>query len=104
MIRPESLELITGENIHELEPGDWIWDDGLRTRSAHERSLTWHNIEETIGFRQIHILDLDFPYGLRYSKPWMLSDIDSYNGGYAWEIFDYNRFYKFKKEKKNDQT
>lgn len=104
MIRPDSLELITEYNIQDLEPGDWIWDDKLALRVEHKRSLNRHQIMEPSGFRQIHILDIDWSYGLRYSKPWMLSTFDDWRGGYAWEIYDYNRFYKFKKENVNDQT
>lgn len=98
------LELITKENIYELQPGDWIWDNKLIERRAHKRTLSNETITEPIGFRQIHILDIDTRYGLVYSKPFMLSNNhDSWYQGSNWEIFELNRYYKFKKEVKTNE-
>lgn len=95
----ESLfELITEENIHTLKPGEWIWDNGKVNRNEHSQSLWPRKIFEPKGFRQIHILNEDFP---KYSsKPFMLSDFDGCRGGYSWQYFESNRFYKFKGEVK----
>ena len=84
---------ITRENIYTLKPGDWIWDDKLIERREHERSLRPETITEPIGFRQIHILDLD-DFHRWNSKPFMLSTIDdSYANSYTWVYFEENRFY-----------
>lgn len=96
------LEPITQDNIHELIPGEWIWDKALCERAEHKRTIFAKKILEPIGFRQIHILDIDRCSPLPYSKPWMLSTIDGYHGPYAWEIYEYGRFYKFKKEATDD--
>ena len=89
-----SLIPITRENIYALKPGEWIWDDKLIERKVHRRSLGDETISEPIGFRQIHILDLDrFDSGW-CTKPFMLSDIDNYTpGGPIWVHFQQNRFY-----------
>lgn len=94
------LEPITEKNVRELSPGEWIWDNSPIERREHCRSLNSNKIVEPRGFRQIHILDLYTPYGLQYSKIFMLSNIDGQRGGYTWEIFEYNRYYKFKKGEK----
>lgn len=89
-----TLVPITRENIYTLKPGDWIWDDKLIERREHKRSLYDEKITEPIGFRQIHILDLeDFAAGW-VTKPFMLSDIDSDRSGYRWVYFEENRFYR----------
>lgn len=88
-----TLVPITRENIYTLKPGDWIWDDKLIERREHKRSLYSEKITEPIGFRQIHILDLD---GFRSwnNKPFMLSSIDStHYSNYSWVYFEENRFY-----------
>lgn len=91
------MEPINMDNMHELKPGEWIWDSECVNRREHRRTLYQETIIEPIGFRQIHILDLDlFP---RWSsKPFMLSTIDG--DGYIWQYFQIGRFYKFKKEVK----
>lgn len=95
------FELITHENIHELQPGEWIWDNKIEARRAHKRSLYNESVLEPIGFRQVHILDLETH---PMTKPFMLSSIDNigFGNGNAWVFFEPNRFYKFKKEKKHD--
>lgn len=92
------MEPITKYNIHDLKPGEWIWDKALCERSEHKRTIFAEKTLEPIGFRQIHILDIDRYHTLQYSKPWMLSTIDGDHGHYAWEIYERGRFYKFKKE------
>lgn len=89
-----SLIPITRENIYALKPGEWIWDDKLIERKVHRRSLGNETISEPIGFRQIHILDLDsFAAGWN-TKPFMLSDIDGYNPvSHTWVRFENYRFY-----------
>ena len=81
---------ITHENVYSLKQGDWIWDDKPIERPIHERSLGGETVMEPIGFRQVHILDLD-GFGRWNYKPFMLSDIDK--SGYRWEYFEENRFY-----------
>ena len=85
---------ITRENIYTLKPGEWIWDDKIIERREHKRSLWSEKVKEPIGFRQIHILDLDgFATGWN-TKPFMLSDIDSHMpGGPIWVYFEEGRFY-----------
>lgn len=84
---------ITRENIHELKPGDWIWDDKIVERRAHKWSIYEDKTSEPKGFRQIHLLSLkDFDRGFS-RKPFMLSDVDSNTSGYTWERFEENRFY-----------
>lgn len=89
------FELITHENIHELHPGEWIWDNKPQARRAHKRSIYNESILEPIGFRQIHILDLETH---PKTKPFMLSSIDNigFGSGTSWVYFEPNRFYKFK--------
>lgn len=90
------LEPITYENLHELHPGEWIWDSKLYARRAHKKTIYNESIVEPIGFRQVHILDLkDFP---RFSsKPFMLTSIDNFGFGRGneWVHFEHGRFYKF---------
>lgn len=99
------FELITYENIHELQPGEWIWDNKQQARRVHKRSIYNESIVEPIGFRIVNIIDLDGFYRF-HSKPFMPSSIDNigFGSGMTWEYFELNRFYKFKKENKNDQT
>ena len=96
MIKFDDLELITFENLHELKPGEWIWDSKIITRRAHKRSIYVESVQEPTGFRQIHILDID---SIPTSKPFMLSSIDNigFGNGDEWVCFEINRFYKFKK-------
>lgn len=89
------FEVITEDKLSKLSPGDWIWDNKIVLNNKHERSLSTELINEPIGFRQIHILDLkDYPSFS--SKPFMLSDC-SRNIGHEWVHFEPNRFYMFKK-------
>ncbi len=89
------FEPITRSNLDRLKEGEWIWDNRLTTRPAHGRSLSGEEIEEPIGFRQVHIVKTGDPY---FSKQLMLSDI--HRGGYRWEYLDAWRFYKFKEKEK----
>ena len=93
------LELITTDNIHELQPGEWIWDNKLIERTEHAASIDPKPIVEPIGFRQIDILDLkDFH---RFSwTPFMLTNIDSSypHRPHSWVYWENNRFYRFRKE------
>ena len=99
------LEPITYENIKELSPGEWIWDNKQIKKYPHRRTLFSDSTTfEAAGFRQIHILDLD---NLKFSnKPFMLSL--SANGlRYRqfiseWVYFEEGRFYRFKKEVNNE--
>lgn len=85
---------ITRDNICTLKPGDWIWDDKPVERRVHKRSIYEDKTVEPIGFRQIHILDIEgFIKGCD-NKPFSLSDFDSDSGGYNWVFFEENRFYK----------
>lgn len=91
------LEPITYDNIQELNPGEWIWDNKTLSRDIHDRSLCQETITEPVGFRQIHIMDKDDvkhfkAYG---TPPFMLSDID-YSSGNKWVYFEEGRFYRFK--------
>lgn len=102
MINLDILELITFENLHELKPGEWIWDNKIITRRAHKRSIYCESVQEPTGFRQIHILDIE---SIPTLKPFMLSNIDNigFGSGSEWVHFEINRFYKFKnKERKDD--
>lgn len=89
------LEPITRENIHLLKEGDWIWDNNTIIRYEHGLGLHPKKIEERIGFRQIHILDLKL-YPQWSSKPFMLSSIDK--GIYQWTYFEEGRFFMFKRK------
>ena len=73
------LEPIIYENICELEPGEWIWDNCLVTRLVHERCLDKKTTKEPIGFRQIDILDLA-GFSVINTHPFMLSSIDDIRG------------------------
>ena len=95
---PIVFELITLDNIRELQPGEWIWDSATIRRRAHKRSLWGDTVEEPVGFRQIHIIDVDSI--IPRLKPFMLSNADEYKGGYVWENFHDNRFYRFRKDLK----
>ena len=99
------LEPITVDNIYELEPGEWIWDNKQIEKCPHRRTLSSDSsILEAAGLRQIHILDLG---NLKFSnKPFMLSL--SANGLRYWQFisewvyFEEGRFYRFKKEFNNE--
>ena len=90
------MELITYENIHDLHPGEWIWDSKRHARRAHKASVYIESTVEPIGFRQIHILDLA-GFGVYSSKPFVLSSIDNtgFGRGTEWVYFEEGRFYKF---------
>lgn len=94
------MEPITPENIHELTPGEWIWDDEIISRRIHKRQLGDERIKEPIGFRQVHILDAD--ENRYWMQPFMLSTIDS-RDSHVWEHLEPNRYYKFKKKKETDE-
>ena len=93
------LEPITHENIKELSSGEWIWDNKQIEKWPHRRTLSSDNtIFEAAGFRQIHILDLD--YLLFSNKPFTLS-LAANGVRYRqliseWEYFEEGRFYRFK--------
>lgn len=90
------LEEITYENLHELHPGEWIWDSKRHARRAHKATIYIDSIVEPIGFRQVHILDLKM-FPTYSSKPFMLSSIDNsgFGRGTEWVHFEEGRFYKF---------
>ena len=99
------FEPITYQNISELIPGEWIWDNKIESKLAHEVSMCQDKfILEPVGFRQVHILRLDdFP--MFTSKPFMLStglflnkdgSIHCSSSPYLWEYFEEGRFYRFK--------
>lgn len=92
------LEPITYDNIHELKPGEWIWDDKPKTRRQHRRSLSKDTIIEPTGFRQIHIMDEDDVRDFKWcnASPFMLSTIDDDKINYVWANFKEGRFYRFK--------
>lgn len=94
---PSIFEPITIDNLHELQPGEWIWDNRIITRRAHKRSIYGETVDEPIGFRQIHILDID---SIPYLKPFMLSNIDDRHGYSSWVNLEDGRFYKFRKDLK----
>ena len=94
------FEPITASNLKDLKPGDWIWDNKNVSRRKHQRSLNPNErIQEPIGFRLVHILDLE-DYPQYSSKPFMLTNIDDGITGYSWVCFEEERFYKLK-EKEN---
>lgn len=88
------LEPITCENILELTPGEWIWDDKSTIREAHKASIYSESVVEPVGFRQVHILTAEYfsRYGI---KPFMLSSIDT---AAEWLYFEEGRFYRFKRK------
>lgn len=88
---------ITRENIYTLKAGDWIWDDKLIERREHRLTLRPESITEPIGFRQIHILDLNGFHSWN-TKPFMLSQFDNGHDGYTWVYFEENRFYMCKRK------
>ena len=94
------MEPITPENLHELTPGEWIWDNDAISRRDHKRQISDGRVTEPIGFRQIHILDAD--ENRYWMQPFMLSTIDS-RGSHVWEHLEPNRYYKFKKKKETDE-
>lgn len=96
---PLTLEPITNENIHELPPGEWIWDDNLIERRIHKLSLGGETVIEPIGFRQINILDLN-PYPRWNSKPFELSDVEGlgFDARSGWTYFEEGRFYRLERK------
>lgn len=87
MVNREFLEPITSDNIGELNPGDWIWDDWDIFRLGRK---------EAIGFRQIEVMNLrDFE--VWHNNPFLLSSID--NTEPSWAYFAEGRFFKFKEKK-----
>lgn len=92
------LEPITFENVRELRPGEWIWDNRSTLREIHAKSLLVRGlISEPIGFRQIDILDLKlFPQWS--SKPFRLTTVDKCDQKTEWVIFEEGRFYRFRRK------
>ena len=96
------LEPITEDNIRDLKPGDWIWDNQTIIRDEHRASLWPNKITEPIGFRQVDILDIS---NLHWSgKPFMLSHANDGSSGCEWVHFQRDRFFKFKKGYTYDKT
>lgn len=98
MLDLDIMEPVTIENVNELQPGEWIWDNKKINRRAHKIVPNCgETVIEPIGFRQINALALHhFP---RWdSKPFLLSNFDSSYGGYTWSQFEAGRYYKFKKK------
>ena len=91
----EFLEPITAENLSELSPGEWIWDNSSVLRRVHNYDLSENLITEPAGFRQIHILDTKEFYKFG-NKPFMLTSLRS--NGYEWVYFIEDRFYRFKRK------
>ena len=89
------LEPITAENLNELRPGEWIWDRQLIVKNAHKRTMRVETIIEPVGFRQIHILNVD-DYPRKTTKPFLLSD--SIQGGNFWTEFKEGIFFRIKRE------
>lgn len=90
------LEPITRKNIHELKPGEWIWDNWHVYRMGHTRESMYAHVPERIGFRMISLLDLKY---FEYSnKPFMLTDVDDGRTGGVWPTFKEDRFYRFKRK------
>lgn len=97
------FEEITPENVMDLKPGEWIWDNELIKRDEHRVCLNAKQIDEPIGFRLIRILNLKDAGGY-YTKPFFLSSIDHGTSDF-WTCLEPKRFYKFKKENsKNDSS
>lgn len=90
-----ALEPITRNNLCELRPGEWIWDDKLTERRVHRCTLGNEVVQEPIGFRQIQILDLDL-YPRWSSKPFRLSDVDgsTHDARSGWTYFEEGRFFR----------
>lgn len=93
------LESITKDNLNELNPGEWIWDDKIVERRPHEVTLGGETIMEPIGFRQITILDLDL-YPRWSSKPFKLSDTEGlgFDARSGWTYFEEGRFFMIKRK------
>lgn len=102
MLNLDILEPITKDNLHELQPGEWIWDNLPIERGAHKKSMVYEAITEPIGFRQIDILDFNlYP---NYSRhPFMLSTIDKFYNNTEWAAFEEGRYFKFKKGQHYDK-
>jgi len=88
------LEPVTYDNIHTLKSGEWIWDNKIVKRRAHDRSLNRTTISEPIGFRLVDAIDLK-DFSNFTNKRFMLSDIDSSHGGFNWTFFENGRFFMF---------
>ena len=103
MIDLTLFEPITHDNISDLKPGEWIWDNKQQCRRAHKQTIYDESVTEPIGFRQVHILDLS-SFGVYNNKPFVLTSIDNhgFGNGSKWVYFEENRFFKFKKEQKDD--
>lgn len=93
------MEPITSDNLSELRPGEWIWDNKRVRKPAHENHRIYEDITytyEPIGFRQIHLLELPGMYSKYTSgSPFKLTD-NSSEHAYRWVKFEENRFFKFK--------
>ena len=93
------LEPITRDNLCELQPGEWIWDNKQIERRAHKRSLGDEFVTEPVGFRQIDILDLDL-YPRYSSKPFLLTNLHfDHAHSASWEYFEEGRFFMLKRDK-----
>lgn len=97
------LEPITEANIHELKPGEWIWDTHEIHRRGHTYPELGTTVLEPIGFRQITLLHLN-NFGVFNNQPFMLSTIDRYRTNREWIYFSENRFYRFKRENSDVQV
>lgn len=86
------LEPITIDNLPNLKPGQWIWDNKPVVRGIHKRTLSDETITEPYGFRQIHIVDAE---DIKTSRL-VFSLTNTVSGGYKWEYFENGRYYKFK--------
>lgn len=95
----DMFEPITSENVNELKPGEWIWDNKETIRKDHVNDYVRDNILEPIGFRQIDILEKSDIYPQYSDMPFTLSVFDGGSTGYRWVPFEENRFYRFKKER-----
>ena len=82
------LEPITAENLSELRPGEWIWDNKKVRKHPGER------IYEPIGFRKIGTLNVDFYFTGSNPSPFSLSSIQK--GRDIWVKFEEGRFFRFK--------
>lgn len=93
------MEPITKDNIDDLRPGEWIWDNKRVKRPTHYLAM-YPNTDgakfgtyEPIGFRQIHILDVP---AIATTRQIFKLSTNSAERAYTWEQFEENRFYKLK--------
>lgn len=98
------MEPITKDNIDDLRPGEWIWDNKRVRRATHYHQMNdfasdgaksvCKDIYEPFGFRQIHILDT--LGGIVTGTPVFKLSTNSSDRAYVWARFEENRYYKFK--------